>query len=282
VTRSLGLAAALVAAAAPLGAQTMRSYVAGRPASAPPTVLRATLEFGAGRVVVRAGSEGTLYGAQFRYDADRFTPVHRYEPRTGTLRLGLESVGRAGIRVTSRSHLEQVARFELSPRVPLELETSLGSSEAILDLGNLTLERLAVRAGATRGTIDFSLPTQGNCREATFALGAGELVAMRLANAGCAAIRIEGGVGRTVLDLSGTWRRDVRIEAELAMGTLVVRIPRGTGVEVTAQRFLARFAMDGLEKDGDAWRTPGFAAARHKVALDLQTNVAGFEIEWLD
>jgi hypothetical protein len=74
----------------------------------------------------------------------------------------------------------------------------------------------------------------------------------------------------------------VRIEAELAMGTLVVRIPRGTGVEVTAQRFLARFAMDGLEKDGDAWRTPGFAAARHKVALDLQTNVAGFEIEWLD
>lgn len=282
--RRLGaaLGAVLLAAGPALAAQTMRSYAAGGPSANPPAVLRTVLEFGAGRVVVRAGTGPSLYDAQLRYDADRFTPVHRYEPRTGALRLGLESVGRAGIRVTSRSQLEQVARFELSPRVPLELEASLGASEALLDLGGLTLQRLAVRAGATRGTIDFSTPTRGTCREFALALGAGELLALRLANAGCELVRIEGGVGRALLDLGGTWRRDLRVESKLSMGSLVVRIPRGTGVEVTAQKFLSRFAMEGLTRDGDAWRTAGFAQAARKVTLDLQANVAGFEIEWID
>lgn len=282
MTRAVRVTVAAFLAAAPLPAQTMRSYTVGRPAANPPAVMRATLEFGAGRVVVRAGGHDALYDAQLRYDADRFTPFHRYEPRTGTLRLGLESVGRAGIRVTSRSQLEQVARFTLSPTVPLELETSLGASEALLDLGGLTLNRLAVRAGATRGTVDFSSPTRGTCREATLALGAGELMVMHLANAGCGTIRIEGGMGRAVLDLGGEWRRDARIEAELAMGTLVLRIPRGTGVEVTAQRFLSRFALDGLTREGEGWRTAGFLDAARKVTVDLKANVAGFEIEWID
>lgn len=276
------LLGALVLTPAAISGQSMRNYSVGRPVAEGQPMLRATLEFGAGRVLVRAGEAGALYDARLRYDADRFTPVHHYEPRTGTLRMGLESIGRGGLRVTSRSQLDQVARFEFSPTVPLHLEASLGASEAILDLGGLTLDAITVRAGATRGTLDFSTPARGTCREAKLALGAGELMVLRLANAGCSLVRLEGGVGRATLDLSGQWVRDLRVETELAMGAMTVRIPRGTGVEVTAQRFLTRFSLDGLERAGTSWRTPGFADARHKVTIDLKANVAGFEIEWQD
>jgi hypothetical protein len=269
--------------ATPLTAQTMRNYSAGRPvaeSSQPP--LRALLEFGAGRVLVRASTGSALYDAKLRYDAERFTPVHQYQPRTGTLRLGLESVGRAGFRVTSRSDLEQVARFEFAPNVPLSLEAALGASEAVLDLGGLTLNELHVRSGATRGTVDFTSPTQGTCRQAVFAVGAAELMAMHLANAGCERVRVEGGMGRAVLDFSGTWRRSVRIEAALAMGSLTVRVPRNVAVQVSAQRFLTRLDVKGLERDGDVWRTPGFAEATRTLSLELKATVSGMDIEWID
>lgn len=282
--RRLPLLAAtlLLTAPTPIAAQTMRLYGASRPVADAQPPLRTTLDFGSGRVVVRAGTGGDLYDVGMRFDADRYTPVHRYDPRTGILRLGVQSIGGAGLRVTSRGQLEQVARFEFAPGVPLLLEANLGASEAVIDLGGLTLVEVAVRSGATRGTVDVSSPTAGTCREALFSVGAAELVAMRLANAGCAEVRVEGGVGRAVLDFTGTWRRDMRVIAQLSMGTITLRIPRGTGVRIAAERFLTRLSVDGFTRDGNEWRTPGFADAAHKLSVELKTNVAGFEVEWVD
>lgn len=274
--------AALMLAAGPLAGQTVRSYSVDRAVAAAQPPLKATLEFGAGRVLLRASTGNALYDARFRYDAERFTPIHQYDPRTGLLHLGLESIGRGGFRVTSRGHLEQVARVEFSPNVPLDLETLLGASDAVLDLGGLTLQRLTVRSGATRGSVDVATPTKGDCRLATFAVGAAELVAMRLANAACTVVAVEGGVGRAVLDFSGTWRRDVQVDAALAMGSLTLRIPRGVGVQIQAERFLTRLAIPGLEREGDGWRTPDFVAAGRKLTLTLRANVAKLDVEWID
>lgn len=283
IGRSLGLAAAALAlVAAPAAGQAMRTYSASRPLKGAQPPLRTTLDFGAGRVVVRAGEDGKLYRVGLRYDGDRYTPIHRYDPRTGILHLGLKSVGGAGIRVTSRGQLEQVARFEFAPSVPLLLQANLGASEAVLDVGGLNLVELTVRSGVTRGTVEVSRPTTGECREAVFSVGGAELVAMHLANAACAEIRVEGGVGRAVLDFGGAWRRDSRVTAELSMGTLTLRVPRGTGVQVAADRFLTRFALDGFVREGNEWRTPGFASAERKLSVELKTNVAGFEVEWID
>ena len=126
----LACAALLVAGASLLPAQAMRSYTTSRPARAgDPALLRTTLDFGAGRVVLRAGATDQLYRMQLRYDAERFAPIHAYEPAVGALHLGLEQQGRGGIRVTSRAQLEQVARFEFAPQAPAERSLQ-GYSEA--------------------------------------------------------------------------------------------------------------------------------------------------------
>lgn len=260
------------------GAQTMRTLTAARPLTGTTVPTVAQLDFGAGRVVVRAGEGDELYRMVLRYDAERFQPMQRYDPETGSLQLGVASVGRGGLRVTSRGQLAQVARFEFAPRVPLALHASLGASEASLDLGGLTLTELSVRSGAVRGLIDFSRPTLGACTRATFSVGASELDVLRLANSGCAEVQVEGGIGRAVLDLSGTWRGDMRIEANLAMGQLVLRIPPDVGVQVVAERFLTAVSLEGLIREGNSWSSPGFAAASRKVTVAVKTSLAALEV----
>lgn len=281
--RSAWLWLALAVVPATASAQAMRTYAASRPVAAPRVPLRVTLDFGAGRVAVQAGDSTELYGVLMNYDADRFTPVQRYDPRTGIAHLGLEPVGHGGLRVTSWEHLDQAARFTLAPTVPLHLDASLGASEAAIDLARLALRTLTIRSGATRGTIDVSAPTSGRCERATFSSGAGELRVLHFANAGCDEIHIEGGAGRTVLDLSGAWRGDTRLSASLAVGALVIRVPRGVGVQVRAtDRFLARVAARDLVQRGAVRESADFAAAPHHLTIELTANVADVQVEWLE
>lgn len=275
---ALLLAALTIGWGGDAGAQTMRTLTATRPltGTAPATV--AQLDFGAGSVVVGAGEGRDLYRMVLRYDAERFAPVQRYDAATGALQLGVVAVGRSGLRVTSRGQLAQVARFEFSPLVPLALHASLGASEASLDLGGLALTELVVRSGAVRGLIDFSRPTIGTCERATFSVGASELDVLRLANSGCPEVQVEGGIGRAVLDFSGEWRGDMRVEANLAMGQLVLRIPPDVGVQIVAERFLTAFSLDGLTRDGNRWSSPGFEEARRKVTVALKTSLAALEV----
>lgn len=278
---ALAAAALAVSIGTVADAQTMRGFQASRPARGE-RMLRATLEFGAGEVVVQPGQKDELYRMQLRYDADRSAPTQDYDPRTGILRFGLESVGRSGVRVTSRAQREQSGRFEFSPDIPLSLTANLGAADATIDLGGTTLVELAIRSGATRGTVSFSRPTKGECKRASFTVGASELEVQQLAAAGCAEVRVEGGVGRAILAFDGAWRRDVNVVAALAMGGLTLRVPKGTGLRIAASRFLTTFDAQGLVKDGNTWVTPNFATARRKVSVELSTSMAGVNVEWTE
>ena len=116
----------------------------------------------------RREAQAREFGRQYLPHA----PVHRYDPRTGILRLGLEGNGSAGLRVTTRAQMAQRADFDFSPTVPLILEANLGASDATLDLGGMTILSLTVRGGASRSAVTFATPNQGECTRADFTLGA--------------------------------------------------------------------------------------------------------------
>ncbi len=265
-----------------LAAQTMRGYAVSRPVNGPPPTLRASLEFGAGKVQVDAGPAANLYRMLLSYDAERFSPIQRYDQRTGILELGVRTVGAGGLRVTSSEQLDQAARFEFSPDVPLILRASLGASHATVDLGGLMLEEVAISAGASRSVIQFSEPTIGECREATFTAGAGELVVEQLPQSGCDVVHLEGGVGRTLLDFSGEWQNDIRVEADVSIGTVVLRIPRGVGLSIAAERFLSSISAEEMERIEDGWQTADFARSDRKISVAIRAAVAGVVVEWLE
>lgn len=261
--------------------QAMRAFSASRPIASE-RFLHVTLDFAGGTLAVVPGTDGQLYGLKLRYDADHSTPVQQYDPRTGILRLGVESTGGTGLRVSSRAQLEQTARVEFSPDIPLVLYANLGAGDATLNLGNMTLTELDLRSTATRAHVDFSQPTRGVCKSATFTVAAAELDVHHLAHAGCGAIRVSGAVGAVTLSFDGAWQRDATLAVDLSMGGLTLRVPRGNGVRVTAERFLAPFNGDGFTRNGNTWTTPGFDQAPHKLRVELKAAMVGIEIKWIE
>lgn len=260
--------------------QQMRDYSAQRPVHGAQPPLRATITFGSGRAVIRAGTSDRLYLARMHYDSDRFAPVQHYDYRTGLLKVGLDAIGGMGIRVTSSKHLAQHGKFEFSPDVPLRLEADLDAGSSLIDLGGLNLVDVTLRSGVADNRIDVSKPTTGRCESARFFVGGGELIVNRLANANCDNVELRGGAGRVELDFGGEWRRDIEVTAALTMGTLTLRVPEGVGLRITANdRFLSRLSSIGLVRNGSVWESPRYAAARHHVDVDLTASLADVRVE---
>ena len=86
--RAAGFLAALEASASVLAAQSMHDFNFER-ARRGEDRLRATIEFGAGSLVVRPATTGALYRLQLHYDAERYLPLGSYDADRGAVRLGV-------------------------------------------------------------------------------------------------------------------------------------------------------------------------------------------------
>lgn len=272
----LSLALGIVSAAE---AQTMRTTTIERQARGE-TRLLARLAYSAGSLRVLPAGSGTLYRMTLAYDADRFTPVSVYDAGRGEVTLGVRSRGGSGFRTVARDQLRQGATIALSPDVTLRLDATLGAAESELELGGLRLEGLAVRTGASRSTIRFSVPSQIRCDTATFETGAAELAIVRLGNASCAKVEIDGSVGKVDLDLGGNWQGNAEVDVRLTLGEVTLRIPSRLGVELALRRFLTDFEPDGLIRRGNSFVTPGYDAATRKVLVRLSSTLGGVSIVW--
>lgn len=273
----LGLVAAVPAASA----QTMRTTSVARHLHGE-RELSARIDFASGALTLRPATGQTLYRMRLTYDADRFLPVSRYLAEGGQLVLGTESIGSSGLRVSSRRQLEQEAIVELSPRVALELDLTLGAVEAGLELGGLTLQEARIRTAASKTALRFSRPTEGQCRRLELNAGAAEFQAMQLGNSGCRVITFEGGVGNVTLDLSGAWPADARISARVAMGGLTLRLPRKVGIRLTADRFLAGFNSTGFVHRGDVYFSENYDQAARKLEIEISSTVGDINVEWVN
>jgi hypothetical protein len=280
--RAGGLVVAVAAGwAGVLQAQTMRPFTTFRQLHGE-SRLEARLDFAAGRLRVAPGRSGELYRMILSYDADRFVPLSHYEAAGNAVTLGVDRAGGPGLRVVSRSQLQQNAAVELSPRTDLSLALSLGAVEADVELGGLRLGDLRVEAGASRTVLHFSQPNPIRCRTADISAGAAEISLLALGNSRCDRLRVEGGVGRMALDFGGAWTSSQRAELSLAVTELRLRLPRKVGVRITMDRFLASFEPAGLLRRGDAWVSPDYDKAERRLEIALRTTVGAVRVGWTD
>lgn len=270
---------ALLVLAGPVRAQQMRYATAARQYHGE-TMLRARIEFAAGSLSVSASSSDMLYDLRLTYDAERFEPLTRYDAETGRAVLGLESAGGGGLRVSSRRQLEQHAELALSPKVALDLEATLGASEAELDLGGLRLSRATIATAASKTTLRFSRPNPATCDSLDLNAGAAEFTTESLGNSRCRQISFQGGVGDVGLDLTGAWREDAQVRIKLALGGLRLRLPRDMGVAIHLDRFLASFNPAGFVKEGNRYLSQGYAAHPHHLDITLTSAVGDIRVMW--
>lgn len=238
--------------------------------------LKVDVEYAAGRLNVKPGSASSLYRASLRYDADIFKhPVLAYS--NGTLKVDL-SEGTVHGRNMKAGKLD----LELSPRVPLDLDVSFGAAEATLDLTGLMVQRAQIHTGASQTRMLISKPNPIACESLELEVGAAKFEAIGLGNLNAEKLKVSGGVGEVVLDFSGASKRDVSADIQMGLGSLTIRIPRGTALKVTKEGLLASFDSEGMVKRGNSFFSENWKTAEHHVTLGINAAFGSIKLEWLD
>lgn len=279
--RAAALALACVCAGSSLAAQTMRPFSTFRQLHGE-TRLVAALEYAAGSLRIAPGRPTELYRMDVSYDGQRFVPLSDYDASRGAVALGLEAAGSGGLRVVSRDQLRQTASVTFSPRVDLDLDLTLGATDADVELGGLRVAAWRLQAGASQAVVRFSQPNGTRCRAGTLGAGAAELTVIGLGNSRCDRLDFEGGVGKVTLDFGGTWSSSTQVGVRMAIGELVLRLPRQAGVRITLDKFLASFDPAGLTRRGTRYESAGFAEAERRVEIAVTTAVGDVRVEWVD
>jgi hypothetical protein len=246
------------------------------------TRLSARVEYGAGSLRLEPGLPGELYRMNLSYDEDRFIPISDFDASSRTAVLGLRAAGEAGVRVVSGNQLRQLATIAISPRADLTLDLRLGAVDADVELGGLRISDFDLKTGASRATVRFSRPNGMRCRHAGVSAGAAEVSIIGLGNSRCDEIEFEGGMGTVLLDFSGVWTSNARVEVKMAMGEITLRLPRRVGVRLAMDKFLSSFEPAGLIRRRDAFVSPNYDSAERRLDLDLTTAVGGVNVEWVD
>jgi hypothetical protein len=282
MTRAALLAALAAVTITPvLAGQTVRRFSTTRQHHGE-TRLTAAVDYAAGSLTVTPGALGHLYRMRLAFDGERYVPLSGFDASSGAVRLGIAPAPGGAVRVASPTLPEQNALVELPPGVDLSLALTLGAVDAAVELGGLRVTDLRLQSGASRAVLRFSRPNATRCGTATIEAGAAQLEVIGLGNSRCERIRVEGGIGRMTLDFGGEWREDVAVAVRMAVGELVLRLPRDVGVQLTLDRFLAAFQPVGLERRGNAFVSPDYGRAARTLEIALTTAVGGVRIEWLD
>jgi Cell wall-active antibiotics response 4TMS YvqF len=275
------VALALWLGAGSAAAQSMRAFTTFRQLHGE-TRLEAHLDYRAGGLRIAPGRATELYRMDASYDENRYLPTSDFNAARGVVSLGLRPAGEGGLRVVSQRQLRQDANVAFAPGVDLDLDITLGAVDADLELGGLSLSRLAMQAGASQAVIRFSQPNRSRCRAAEVTAGAAEVTMLGLGNSRCDRIDFEGGVGKVTLDFDGAWTSSARATVRMAVGELTLRLPRRVGVRLTLDRFLASFDPAGLVRAGNAFQSPGYDRAERRLDIDVTTAVGGVRVEWED
>ncbi len=264
-----------------VSAQSFRTIAVSRLMSGTGT-LDVNVEFAAGTLWLAPGDERSLYTGELYYDEGRFVPLATYDGRIRRLDFGLHPAENSFN--LGRTETPQRLSLTIAPQVPVDLTITLGAAHAEIELGGLTLSRAEIGSGAAKAHLTFTRPNRTRCGRLVLKTGAAEFTATGLGNSRCSEIRFAGGVGDVLLDFSGEWK-DVGIreaEVNLGLGQVTLRLPRGIGVAITVDRFLASFDRAGLEKVGSEYRSADYAGADAKLHITIKAVLGDIGIEWVE
>lgn len=271
---SFAILLALLLPAGPASAQDWRT-VTGTRQYAGEERIEVDVEYGAGRLEIQPARPGLLYHARLRYDAHVFRPELSYD--NGRLRVGLD--GRRGIDLNA----DEGGRLELmlGPEPALDLDMAFGAVEADVELGGLRIRALEVSTGASETSLRFSRPNPDRARSVEIKVGAAEFHAVGLGNLNAERVRVEGGVGDITLDFTGEWQGDATASVRMGIGSLTLRLPRGLGVRVRKDSFLASFDGQELVRRGDAYYSENWDAAEHRLTISIDTALSDIDVRWV-
>jgi hypothetical protein len=244
--------------------------------------LQVQIQYGAGTLSIVPADAPTLYRYEIRYDEEIVSPTVSYDESRRFLRLGLQSESAVTRRSRRHGREGSAAAVSLSREVPIELNLEFGAGRADLQLGGISLSRLAVSTGASETTIAFGEPNPITAERISIESGAADLRVQGLGNARASSISFQGGVGATMLDFSGDWNGDANASVQMGVGSVTLRLPRSQGVRINRSSFLTSFSAPGMEREGNSYFSSNWSTAAHRLTIELSAALGSVDVRWVD
>jgi hypothetical protein len=148
---------------------------------------------------------------------------------------------------------KNTASISLNNSIPIDLELSFGAREGKFDFRNTNLQK------------------------AEFDLGAGDFD-INLSQTSLSRLKVNAGVGKGYIDLSGEWKQDLDAEFSCGVGELILVLPSSTGVRVEVNGALGEVDHHVLEKDGQTYTNKAFKNSAHKMDITINGGIGRVEL----
>ncbi len=250
------------------------------------------IKFNLGRLNINPlANTGSIYQLDATYPNENYTPIIKYtEGKKGKLRMESQKVGST---ITTTFSIDKVLdlfskqkrdntitsssntwELKLPKDLPIELHLKGGASEQNLELGGLNLTYFKLSTGASLTDIRFSKPNE-NKLDMKIEAGAASFEAKGLGNANIDELKFDGGVGKSLLNFSGSPRNNSLVEISGGLGIIVLEIPKDTATIIGAKdsRLMSIDILpDSYKRKGDIYINEAYE--EEKPHLNININVA--------
>ncbi len=231
-----------------------------------------TLAFGAGKLTVNPGADSGLVSGTATYNVADFKP--EVTTKGSEVRLEQGSLNLQGI-PDFEDKIQNEWDLKLSSD-PMVLKINAGAYAGKLELGGLALQTLEINDGAADVDVEFSKPNLVEMDVFRYNTGASNISVDGLANANVATLLFRSGAGSYKLDFSGELKRDMVVNIESGISSLVISIPEGVPAQVTFEGGVSNVDKYGAwEETGGSYQQTGTGP---KITLIIKMGAGSLEL----
>ena len=165
--------------------------------------------------------------------------------------------------------------------IPISFEIGLGLGKGDFDLSGLNVRDLRLSAGASSVFLRFNKPNKSVIEDLTIESGLSKFNGEGLCNANFNHLKFEGGVGSYTLDFGGELKKEVDVDIEVGLGSLVVRVPEEIGVKVIYKKsLLAHIDLDRsfTEQGENSFFSPNYKSAQGKMNVRIEAGLGSVKV----
>ena len=128
---------------------------------------------------------------------------------------------------------------------PMSLNIKAGAYTGNVELGGLSLEKLAISEAGSKANLAFSTPNPVEMSSFTYSTGGSTISLKGLANANFEQMTFTSGAGDYTLSFDGDLQRDARVMIDSGVSTVNIIVPAGGNAQVTFDGGLSSVKAEG-------------------------------------
>ncbi|MBA4312884.1 MAG: hypothetical protein C0417_09665 [Chlorobiaceae bacterium] len=252
--------------------------------------LKVDLEAGFGNIRIGKGSADRLFtvdiDADLKKDASEYID---YSNRDETGYLSINTTDAIIEKRDKKKHSLHISGFEdnnwlmrFTDAVPISFDIELGMGKGEIDLTGLQVKDLNLSTGASSVLLRFDEKNKTTIDNITIETGLSKFKAYGLSNANFDNLKFEGGVGSYLLDFSGKLQREVDVDIQIGLGSIILIIPDEIGAKVYYEKsWVASIDLPKYyeEKEENTYFSKNYYNAKGRLNFHIEAGLGNVTIK---